>query len=258
MEFHKILTKDAIEDDNFDAVGRLRNKDESINIVDKEKQFVLHTSPGITFTKKELKKLIDFINDDDKNDFIHPVIKAIMIHFWIGYLHPFYDGNGRMARLLFYLYLLKHNYFFFGYYPISLVIKKSQEQYKMSYVYSEQDDEDLTYFIDYNIRKIKQAKKDFDIYIKEIILDEENKKEKHKDLEINLGLNGRQINLLEYLSKSVGHSMTLKVYVDNNKISKSTGIKDLKYLKKKKLVDNKKVGREVKYFISERGRKLIF
>lgn len=257
FEYHKVLTKDAIEEDNFDAVGRLRKKDEDINVVDNENNYILHISPDINFVKKELKRLIDFVNDDEKYDFVHPVIKAIMIHFWIGYLHPFYDGNGRMARLLFYLYLLKHDYHFFGYYPISLAIKKSQQQYKMSYVYSEQDDEDLTYFIDYNIRKIKQAKKDFEKYIEKLSLEQEKNKERNKELELKYGLNDRHMDLLEYLVKSVGNFMTLSVYVDNNQISKVTGIRDFKVLKKEQFVDNKKVGREIKYFISEKGKKIM-
>ena len=62
------------------------------------------------FLKKEMEELIKFANDQNESEFIHPLIKAIMLHFWIGYLHPFTDGNGRLARLLFYWYLLKHNY----------------------------------------------------------------------------------------------------------------------------------------------------
>lgn len=254
LDFHKILTKDAIENDNFDASGRLRNKDEIIDVVDNEKNYILHESPDINFVKKELVRLIDFINDEENFDFFHPIIKAIIIHFWIGYLHPFYDGNGRIARLLFYLYLLKHNYYFFGYFPISLVIKKSQQQYKMSYVYSEQDDEDMTYFIDYNIRKIKQAENDFKKYVDNLTKKIENLKERNKKLELELGLNERQLNILEYLNKSVGNFTTLSIYLNNNKISKSTGIKDLKFLKKLKLVDDRKIGREIKYFISEKGK----
>jgi len=57
-------------------------------------------------------KLIEFANDENiTTGFIHPVIKAILLHFWIGYLHPFCDGNGRTARALFYWYLLKNDYF---------------------------------------------------------------------------------------------------------------------------------------------------
>jgi Fic family protein len=84
-----------------------------------------------------------------------------LLHFWIGYLHPFADGNGRMARVLFYWYLLRKSYWGFAYLSLSRIIKNSWGQYRDAYIYTEQDDNDLTYFIDYNIRKIQQAKREF-------------------------------------------------------------------------------------------------
>ena len=63
-----------------------------------------------------------------------------MLHFWIGYLHPFVDGNGRIARAFFYWYLLREKYWAFGYIPLSKVIKNSPGQYGNAYVFSEQDD----------------------------------------------------------------------------------------------------------------------
>jgi Fic family protein len=102
--------------------------------------------------------LINFANDKlNSNIFIHPVVKAIIIHFWVGYLHPFCDGNGRTARALFYWYLLKNNYFGFSYIPLSKELKVSKSKYAKSYIYSEQDDLDMTYFLSYNLSKIKLA-----------------------------------------------------------------------------------------------------
>jgi hypothetical protein len=42
--------------------------------------------------------------------FIHPVMRAITLHFWLAYDHPFCDGNGRTARALFYWSMLKQGY----------------------------------------------------------------------------------------------------------------------------------------------------
>ena len=124
----------------------------------------------------------------------------------------------------------------------------------MSYVYSKQDDFDLTYFLDYNVKVIKKAENDFFEYLKKVKRNKELNREKYKKLEIDLGLNERQIDLLKYLSKSSSNSMTLKVYIDNNKISRATGNKDLKKIFNLKLVEKKKVGREQKYFITKKGK----
>ena len=96
--------------------------------------------------------------------FVHPLIKAILLHFWLGYLHPFTDGNGRFARTIFYWYLLRHKYWAVSYLPVSRVIRNAPAQYRDAYVYSEQDDRDATYFVDYNLHKIMQAKREFEDY----------------------------------------------------------------------------------------------
>ncbi|WP_366511954.1 Fic family protein [Maribacter sp.] len=51
-----------------------------------------------------------FFNNNPKKNFIHPIVKASILHFLIGYIHPFVDGNGRTARAIFYWYLLKNGY----------------------------------------------------------------------------------------------------------------------------------------------------
>ena len=98
-----------------------------------------------------MNELCEFSNSNDK--FIHPIIKGIIIHFLIGYIHPFNDGNGRTARSLFYWYLLKNDYWLFEYMAISRVINGSKGQYRDAYLKTESDTfykeekGHLTYFI---------------------------------------------------------------------------------------------------------------
>jgi len=125
LELHSKITKDTIA---FEEQGRFRRDDEEVVVTDKSTGIIYHIPPKQSFIEIEIEKLVEFANDEDKGQFIHPVIKAIMLHFWIGYLHPFTDGNGRLARLLFYWYLLKHNYWAFAYLPISKIIKKSPQK----------------------------------------------------------------------------------------------------------------------------------
>lgn len=54
-----------------------------------------------------------FPNGHLPDTFIHPAIRAIILHFWLGYDHPFVDGNGRTARALFYWAMLRQNYSLF-------------------------------------------------------------------------------------------------------------------------------------------------
>jgi Fic family protein len=85
---------------------------------------------------------------------MHPILKAIILHFMIGYIHPFADGNGpfadgngRTARALFYWSVLKSGYWLFEYVSISRFIQSSRAAYDTAFIYTETDDFDLTYFL---------------------------------------------------------------------------------------------------------------
>ncbi len=249
FELHDMITKNTIEEDR---IGKFRKNEDKIVVQDALTGEIAFETPPIEFVKQEMSKLILFANDELETEFIHPIIKAIMLHFWIGYLHPFFDGNGRLARILFYWYLLRNNYWAFAYLPISAIIKKSPKQYSMSYMYTEQDDNDLTYFLDYNMRKIKQAIREFEEYIQRQFKD--NLK-LSKNLKINFQLNDRQIQLLKYLNEDENKYTTLKTYININQISNKTAIKDLKELEKKEFLISKKIGRNIYYYGSSKIEK---
>jgi Fic family protein len=253
LEFHSLITKDT--QDSQGEGPRMRRPNEPVSVSNSAKNIVYYEAPGIEFVKKELDRLIKFANDELENDhFIHPVIKAIMLHFWMGYLHPFTDGNGRLARLIFYWYLIKKGYWAFVYLPISKVIKKSPTQYAMAYVYSEQDDNDLTYFLDYNIRKIKLAVREFTEYLDKE--SHENKKMKKKCDE-KYKLNIRQIQLLQYLHGDQDERTTLMAHMNVNQVVKMTAIKDLKDLVKKGFLSINKQGRNVYYYGTAKIKELF-
>jgi len=251
FELHKVVTKDTLEKKVYQ--GALRHDNDDIMVVGDDGT-IYHIPPKHSFVKKEIERLVDFANDDLETEFIHPIVKAILIHFWIGYLHPFVDGNGRMARLLFYWYLLKKNYWAFAYLPISKIIKKSPGQYRDAYVYSEQDDLDLTYFIDYNIRKIKLAMEDFKEYINK---QSKLNKQMNKLSRSKHNLNERQIQLLQYLYKNRDENTTIKIHMKINQIAKQTAIKDLRGLIEKKFTYKIKRGRNVYYYATKETTNLF-
>lgn len=253
IELHALVTRDTLDAQN--EKPRLRTEGESVYVSGESNGIIYHEAPSIKFVHKELERLVQFANDELDNEvFIHPIIKAIMIHFWMGYLHPFTDGNGRLARLLFYWYLIKHDYWAFVYLPISKVIKKSPMQYIMAYVYSEQDENDITYFLDYNIRKIKLAVREFKEYLDK---QAENNKKMKKQCDEKYGLNIRQVQLLQYLHGDTGERTSLIAHMNVNQIAKMTAIKDLKSLVTKGFLEGKKQGRNVYYYGTEKINRLF-
>jgi len=251
-ELHHLITKNTLDSENEEP--RLRKKGDPICVSDDVSGFVYHEGPDMEIVEKELDKLIRFANDETGESFIHPIIKAIMLHFWIGYLHPFTDGNGRLARLLFYWYLMKKGYWAFAYLPISKVIKRSPKQYIMAYVHSEQDDNDLTYFIDYNIKKIKLAVNEFLEYLEK--QSKENSKMK-RTCEEKYNLSIRQVQLLQYLHGDKEQRTSLVAHMNVNQVTKKTSSKDLKDLVNKEFLTRVKKGRSVYYYGTDKIKELF-
>jgi Fic family protein len=152
---HRILTADALDDPS--AAGRLRRADEPIEVVDRDGGTILHQPPPARELEQRMRTLCDFANADDATGFVHPVIRAIALHFQIGYDHPFVDGNGRTARALFYWSMLRSGYWLTEYLSISSVLKKAPAQYNRAYLYTETDDFDLGYFVSHQLDVIRKA-----------------------------------------------------------------------------------------------------
>ena len=250
LELQKILTKDTLE--KKDQEWRLRKDSNNIVIENWNWTEIYHIPPNEEILKKELKKLIDYANDKD-SWFTHPFIKAVILHFWIWYLHPFCDWNGRTARIIFYWYLLKKWYWGFSYIPISKIIKKSHIQYKNAYLYSEQDDNDLTYFLVYIANKTKQAFREFEKYVEEKI-----KKQKNifKDL-YYLWLNDRQNKLLAYFLENPKSYTNNSIHKNYYWIAIDTAKRDLEKLLEKWFLTKQKQWKYVNYFPVENLRDLL-
>jgi len=98
-----LISNQTLDDSNDE--GRFR-EDNEINVIDVIDGEIVHTPPDFNEIPLLMNELLNFFNTNE-GQFIHPVIKGCIIHFMIGYIHPFVDGNGRTARALFYWYLLK-------------------------------------------------------------------------------------------------------------------------------------------------------
>ncbi len=155
LELQSILVEGTTNDAGI--AGRFRQAEDEVLVIDSRDNEVLHIPPNAAHLEERLNNLFRFANHTDDASFIHPVIKAVLLHFMIGYEHPFVDGNGRTARALFYWAMARAGYWMAEYLSISTIIRKAPAQYARSYIFSETDDNDATYFIDYNLRVILGA-----------------------------------------------------------------------------------------------------
>lgn len=117
---------------------------------------VVHRGIGSGKLPGYMKQFVDFANADDG---INDLLKAAMLHFDIAYLHPYFDGNGRMARLLHMWFLIQKGYGSTLFVPMSSYIEKSGGKYYDAYTLVENNARlagvtDVTPFLIYFIKNV--------------------------------------------------------------------------------------------------------
>ena len=171
LDIHRSIANNTL--DNPNDVGVFRKNDE-IYVVDGLTGAVAHTPPFHTEIDEMINDLCRFANNDDKDNFIHPIIKAIIIHFMLAYIHPFTDGNGRTARSLFYWYMIKKGYWIIEYLSISRIIYTNKKSYEKAYLYVENDNNDMSYFIQYHLNVMQKAYDELKNYLQSKNNDQHN------------------------------------------------------------------------------------
>lgn len=162
-ELHYMLTQNTL--DKPDAAGRYRREDEFVRVADDETIF--HVPPHASRLPADMEALCAFANGESEDEVYMPdIIRAVVLHFWLAYEHPFCDGNGRVARALMYWSLLRSGYSIFEFVSISNILKKAPSKYVRAFTYTETDEGDLTYFLLHQTEAIVRALDEFQSYVK--------------------------------------------------------------------------------------------
>jgi Fic family protein len=146
----------------------------------------------------------------------------------LAYDHPFVDGNGRTARLLFYWSMLSQDYWLAEFLPISRLLKKAPAQYARSFLHSEQDDGDLTYFVLYQLRIAQRAIKDLHGYLDRKVAEEQQVRQALKA--VSHRFNMRQLALLENAMRHPGARYTVASHGRSHGVVAQTARGDLRDL----------------------------
>ncbi len=171
LDIHRSIANKTL--DNVAEEGVFRKNDD-IFVVDGVTGHVAHTPPSYVEINAMLQDLCEFANNNNGDNFIHPIIKGIIIHFVLAYIHPFVDGNGRTARSLFYWYMIKNGYWLTEYLSISRIIYTNKTAYEKAFLYTENDGNDLSYFIQYHLNVMQKAFEDLKKYLQRKIDEQQN------------------------------------------------------------------------------------
>jgi len=237
LEIHRFITEKTLRGSS--ETGRFRRADEKIVVTNMYNE-IFHHPPSAEQLEERMAVMCDFANGKTPDYFVHPVIRAIILHFWLAYDHPFVDGNGRTARALFYWAMLHNGFWLFEFVSISQIILKAPAKYGRAFLYTETDDNDLTYFILYHLEVIKRAIKELHEYIK-------HKTKRLQIIESQLRgisvLNHRQRSLISHALRHPHQTYTFKSHQISHNVVYQTGRTDLLDLENRGLLKSDKIGR---------------
>lgn len=238
-QLQRTITEGTLE--KPDAAGRFRRPDEAVRVYDESDGTVLHLPPPAEQLPGRLERLCHFANDTRDVPFIPPVVRAILLHFWLAYEHPYVDGNGRTARALFYWYMLKSGYWLMEFVSVSSALLEAPAQYRDAFIFAESDDGDATYFIVYHLKAIRRALNHLKEYLER---KQQEAAEMVQLLRGQRGLNHRQLALLHHALKHVGAIYTFQSHATSHVVSLATSRSDLLSLVRRGFLESRKRGRE--------------
>lgn len=230
-DLHKIITDGTLE--NPAKAGAFRTDADDINVVDSVTGDILHRPPPSGELHDRLKNLCAFANGAESEEkFVHPVLRAIILHFMLAYDHPYVDGNGRTARALFYWSVVRDGYWLLEYVSISQVIRLAPVKYGEAFLHVETDASDLTYFLNHQLETISKALDGLGAYIRQKQAEAADINEALAGRSMRDRLNHRQLALLQDAVRNAASVYSIADHQKINAVSYLTARSDLEELAK--------------------------
>ncbi len=241
LELQRILTEGTL--DNPDAAGRLQTpEDDRIVVADRLTGMVLHWPPPAEELPRRLELMCEFANvESPASGFLHPVVRAILLHFWLAYDHPFEDGNGRTARALFYWLMRVQGYWLTEYLSISRILREAPSKYHKSFLLTESDENDTTYFVLNQLRVIERAINELHDYLRKKV---EEVRQIQDILRGDDRFNYRQLALLTNAVRDTRKRYTFQSHSRSHRVTHQTARTDLLELEELELLDRRIIGRQ--------------
>lgn len=209
---------------------------------------VIYTPPGADQVPEMMDDFLNFINSSE----LHPLFKACIAHFYFVYVHPFTDGNGRTARALCYMMLLRTGYDLFRYFSISGIIAEERNAYYKSMRHVEESGDDMTYFIDFYSAMLARSVDRMEKHLFRHILADKT----IKILETENLLNDRQLKGVRWLLEGNSDSVTVDVWKKKYKTATETARQDLLCLCEAGVLERTMDGRRAVFVIQNRKNTL--
>jgi len=229
-EVHLIVTRHTLEGDNEAFSGKFRN-----DVV------YVGNHTGIEH-EKIVPALEEIINLSVNNKrYLHGLVKGILLHYFIAYIHPFFDGNGRTARTLFYFKSVKNDLKFVELLSISAHLKNNGNKYEKAFENVVDNDYDVTYFVDFCLESLLAALNKIEKKIEYLF--------KIAEIQQRYSLSRTQILLLQRLALNKFVTVSSEEYSHDINRTREIGRRELKDLFNKKFLKEIKKGKKLVYSI---------
>jgi Fic family protein len=216
------MRKINVGDYRSDKLGRMQVVSGAIG-----KEKVHYEAPSAGVLEKEMNLFLDYVNNPSETD---PVIRAGIVRLWFVTLHPFDDGNGRIARAVADMFLSRSDDSKYRFYSMSSQIKKERTSYYEILEKTQKGNLDVTKWLEWFLENLLVAIKSSDETINRSL-----RKAKFWSRNVLINFNDRQRKMLNRIMDDFQGNLTTVKWAKMCKCSQDSAINDLidkKILKK--------------------------
>ena len=209
-------------------IGRYRTNEEHIvsGMFGREKIHYIAPSPDCV--EEEMQKFLTWF---DKEESVSSVIRSAIAHFWFVSIHPFEDGNGRLARILSDMLLARGEQSEFRFYNVSSQVNKDKNHYYDILERMQHGDGDITEWLVWYMQKLVDALDEAETIVSTIL-----NKSFFWQKASSIPMTGRQTQMLNLFLDGYEAKITSRTWASLAKCSKDTAIRDIQDLVDKNIL----------------------
>jgi len=204
---------------------------------------VHYTAPEASRLEEEMDRFMKWFNTDES---MEPVIKSAVAHLWFVSIHPFDDGNGRIARAIADAQLARADRTNQRFYSMSAQIMNSKNGYYDILEYTQKGSLDISQWLVWYFERLTDALEATNETLSKILA-----KAKFWELHKNTYFNERQIKMINSLLGDFVGKLHSSKWAKMTKVHRDTALRDIQYLiEKGVLMDSGEGGRSTNYILN--------
>lgn len=208
--------------------GCYRTHDEHIVSGMFGRERIHYIAPSPNRLEEEMEKFLKWFNTDEN---VSSVIRSAVAHLWFVSIHPFEDGNGRMARILSDILLARADKSEFRFYNISSQINKDKNHYYNILEKTQHGNGDITEWIHWYASTLSRALDEAETIVSTIL-----NKSFFWQKASSVAMSQRQTDIINIFLDGYEAKITSKSWASLGKCSKDTAIRDIQDLVKKNIL----------------------